>query len=66
MEKYKLFLEISFESLMLVLGLETTCDETACSLVEDGKHILTNVIASQADLHAIYGGCFQRWHADAT
>ena len=43
---------------MLVLGLETTCDETACSLVENGKTIVSNVIASQADLHAIYGGVF--------
>ena len=43
---------------MLVLGLETTCDETACALVADGKKILSNVIASQADLHAIYGGVF--------
>lgn len=43
---------------MLVLGLETTCDETACSIVENGKRILSNVIASQIDLHAIYGGVF--------
>ena len=43
---------------MLVLGLETTCDETACSVVENGKRVLANVIASQIDLHAIYGGVF--------
>ncbi len=43
---------------MLTLGLETTCDETACALVKNGKEILENVIASQADLHAIYGGVF--------
>ena len=43
---------------MLVLGIETTCDETACALVRDGKEILCNVIASQTDLHAQYGGVF--------
>lgn len=43
---------------MLVLGIETTCDETACSVVRDGREILSNVIASQADLHAQYGGVF--------
>jgi len=43
---------------MLVLGIETTCDETACSVVRDGKEILSNVIASQTDLHSIYGGVY--------
>ncbi len=43
---------------MRVLGIETTCDETACAVVEDGKKILTNVIATQVDLHALYGGVF--------
>ncbi len=41
---------------MLVLGIESTCDETACAVVRDGKEVLSNVIASQADLHAVYGG----------
>ncbi|KAF3363117.1 tRNA N6-adenosine threonylcarbamoyltransferase [Chlamydiales bacterium STE3] len=41
---------------MLVLGIESTCDETAASLVVDGKHILSQSIASQIDLHDIYGG----------
>lgn len=41
---------------MLVLGLESTCDETSWALVEDGKTILSHTIASQSDLHAIYGG----------
>lgn len=41
---------------MLVLGIESTCDETACSVVRDGKEILSNVIASQAQLHEIFGG----------
>lgn len=43
---------------MLVLGLETTCDETACAIVKDGKEILSNVISSQIDLHALYGGVY--------
>ncbi len=43
---------------MLVLGIESTCDETAIAVVRDGKEILSNVIASQADLHAQYGGVF--------
>lgn len=43
---------------MLVLGIESTCDETAASVVRDGKEILSNVISSQADLHKKYGGVF--------
>jgi len=41
---------------MYVLGIETTCDETSCSIVKDGREILSNVISSQIDLHAEYGG----------
>jgi N6-L-threonylcarbamoyladenine synthase len=41
-----------------ILGIETSCDETAASVVEDGRVILSNVVASQADLHAQYGGVF--------
>lgn len=41
---------------MIVLGLETTCDETGCALVRDGKEILSNVVSSQIDLHQAYGG----------
>ncbi len=43
---------------MIVLGLESTCDETACAIVKDGKEILSNVVASQTDLHSVYGGVF--------
>jgi N6-L-threonylcarbamoyladenine synthase len=43
---------------MITLGLETTCDETACAIVRDGKEILSNVIYSQTDLHSQYGGVF--------
>lgn len=41
---------------MLVLGIESTCDETACAIVKDGREILSNVVTSQIDLHAEYGG----------
>lgn len=41
---------------MKILGIETSCDETAAAVVEDGEKILSNVVASQADLHAQYGG----------
>ncbi len=40
----------------LVLGIETSCDETAAAVVADGRHILSNVVASQARVHAVYGG----------
>jgi N6-L-threonylcarbamoyladenine synthase len=41
---------------MYVLGIETSCDETAAAVLGDGKLLLSNVIASQVDLHKIYGG----------
>lgn len=41
---------------MLVLALESSCDETAAAVVRDGREVLSNLIASQIDLHAAYGG----------
>ena len=41
---------------MLILSVESTCDETAVALVENGRRVLTDQIFSQADLHAVYGG----------
>jgi N6-L-threonylcarbamoyladenine synthase len=41
---------------MKVLGIETSCDETAAAVVEDGGKIISNVVASQIDIHARYGG----------
>jgi N6-L-threonylcarbamoyladenine synthase len=41
---------------MKVLGIETSCDETAVAVVEDGREILSSVIASQVEMHARYGG----------
>ena len=39
-----------------ILGIETSCDETAAGVVEDGRMLRSNVISSQADLHSKYGG----------
>lgn len=41
---------------MKVLGIETSCDETAAAVVEDGNRLLSNIVASSMDLHAQYGG----------
>jgi N6-L-threonylcarbamoyladenine synthase len=41
---------------MKVLGIETSCDETAAAVVEDGHKLLSNVVASSMDLHVKYGG----------
>ncbi len=41
---------------MKILGIESSCDETAASVVQDGRLLLSNVINSQIDIHAVYGG----------
>jgi len=41
---------------MKILGIESSCDETAVSVVEDGKKMLSNVVSSSMNLHSIYGG----------
>jgi tRNA N6-adenosine threonylcarbamoyltransferase len=41
---------------MLLLCIETSCDETSAALVRDGRQILSNIVASQIDVHARYGG----------
>jgi N6-L-threonylcarbamoyladenine synthase len=52
-----------------ILGIETSCDETAAAVVIDGKTIASNIVASQIDLHARYGGVFpelaSRAHVEA-
>jgi len=40
----------------LIMGIETSCDETAAAIVEDGKKILSNIVASQISIHQKYGG----------
>jgi N6-L-threonylcarbamoyladenine synthase len=53
----------------LILGIETSCDETSAAVVENGQRILSNIIASQIELHAQYGGVFpevaSRAHVEA-
>ena len=41
---------------VLILGIETSCDETAASVVKNGREILSNVVWSQIDVHRLYGG----------
>ena len=41
---------------MKVLGIESSCDETAASVVEDGRRLLSNIVNSQIDIHSAYGG----------
>jgi N6-L-threonylcarbamoyladenine synthase len=41
---------------MKILGIETSCDETTAAIVEDGSRIISDVVASQIDIHARYGG----------
>jgi N6-L-threonylcarbamoyladenine synthase len=41
---------------MIILGIESSCDETAAAVMEDGRRLLANIINSQIDLHGIYGG----------
>ena len=41
---------------MIVMGIETSCDETSVALLRDGREVLANVISSQIDIHKKYGG----------
>src|SRR5258708_21977873 len=41
---------------MLVLGIESSCDETGAAIVRDGRYMLSNVVASQIEIHNCYGG----------
>lgn len=43
-------------TVMIVLGIESSCDETAVGIVEDGRKLLSNAVATSMDLHAQYGG----------
>ena len=41
---------------MRILGIESSCDETAAAIVADGREILSNVVSSQVEIHRKYGG----------
>jgi len=43
---------------ILILGIETSCDETSASVVKNGRQVLSNVISSQVALHQKYGGSY--------
>lgn len=47
---------IPIEAKMTILGIETSCDETAAGVVVDGRHLLSHIVASQIELHNPYGG----------
>ena len=51
---------------MIILGIESTCDETAAALVEDGRHLLSNVISTSVKEQALYGGVVPEIASDAT
>ena len=41
---------------VLMLGIESSCDETAAAVVRNGREVLSNIISSQIDIHTLYGG----------
>ncbi len=51
-------MNVETDRISRILAIETSCDETAAAVVENGTTILSNVIASQVDLHSQYGGVF--------
>lgn len=51
-------MQTSREQMTRILAIETSCDETSAAVIESGSRILSNVVASQIDLHAQYGGVF--------
>lgn len=48
--------DVNYNFFMIVLGIESSCDETACAVVRNGKEILSNVIISQTEIHQNTGG----------
>ena len=41
---------------MKILAFETSCDETSCAVIENGRKILSNIISTQVDIHRKFGG----------
>jgi N6-L-threonylcarbamoyladenine synthase len=46
------------QSIIRILAIESSCDETAAAIIDNGRHVRSNVVATQADLHKQYGGVF--------
>ena len=47
---------------VMILAIESSCDETAASVVKNGREVLSNVISSQIELHKLYGGVVPEMH----
>ena len=45
---------------VLILGIESSCDETAAAVVKNGREVLSNVISSQIAIHTLYGDCVKK------
>ena len=48
--------ELQDRETVRILAMETSCDETAAAVIENGRRIISNVVFSQIDLHELYGG----------
>ena len=53
-ERYDFIMETKED--ILILAIESSCDETAASVVKNGRNVLSNIISSQIELHTLYGG----------
>lgn len=51
---------------VLILAIESSCDETAAAVVKNGRTVLSNVISSQISTHTIYGGWCRRSRPEST
>ena len=49
-----------------ILGIESSCDETAAAVVGDGERLLSNVVSSQIATHQPYGGVVPSWRREST
>ena len=47
---------------MKILAIESSCDETAAAVVEDGRKVISSVVASQVEEHKLYGGVVPELH----
>lgn len=45
---------------MIIIGVESSCDETAVAVVKDKKEVLSSVVASQIDVHTEFGGSYPK------
>ena len=50
---------------VLILAIESSCDETAASVLKNGRTVFVDVISSQIDLHKLYGGVVRKLHPES-